>query len=491
MLKLALLVVVAASLGSFAQQTPPAGGPSGQQHSLKGVTLKNQAPVSSEILKPKLPRPVERKLKNGLPLVIFENRRLPTVAIDLVLPASTLSDPSGLPGVASATAELLKSGTATRNSRQISERLSELGASLNVYAETGSRSTHIYASTLSENLDEVLDIVADVLLNPTFPQDELDKWKNRMTTFLQQARSQEQFLGNERQMKILYPKDARSVIAPTLESVKKISRDDLVAYYKKSYRPGNSILGVTGDILAREITAKLEARLARWETGVAEEPKLPFESPIADKKIFLINRPNSVQTYLMFTNRAIDRLHPDYIAVQVMNRVLGAGPSARLFRNIREEKGYSYGVGSGFTALRYMNHFGAGGSVRTEVTGPAIDEFLKEFADIRDRAVPKDELENAKRALVASFALGLESQQNVLRQTLLLREYKLPDDYWDKYPERVMAITAENVQRVARKYIPLDNVQLVAVGDGAKLKDLLKKYGPVETYNTEGQLMTQ
>ena len=490
MLKRTIFVVMAASLGLFAQQQPgpaPAGGNAQQQHSLKGVVLKNQAPVSAEVLKPKLPRPVERKLKNGLPLVIFENRRVPTVMIDLVLPASTLSDPSGRPGVAAATAELLKSGTPTRNSRQISERLSDLGASLNVYAETGARSTHLTASTLSENLDETLDILADVLLNPAFPQDELDKWKNRTMTFLQQARSQEFFLGNEMQMKVLYPKDARSVIAPTMESIKKITREDLNAYYKKYYRPGNSILGVTGDVGVKEIVAKLEARLARWESGTVEEPKLPFEPPIAEKKILLINRPSSVQTYLMFTNRAIDRMHPDYVAVQVMNRVLGAGPSARLFRNIREDKGYSYGVGSGFAALRYMHHFNANGSVRTEVTGPAIDEFLKEFADIRDRAVPKDELENAKRAIVAGFALGLENQQGVLRQTLLLREYKLPDDYWDKYPERVMAITAEDVQRVARKYIPLENAQLIAVGDAAKVKEVLMKYGPVELYNPEGQ----
>jgi predicted Zn-dependent peptidase len=134
-----------------------------------------------------------------------------------------------------------------------------------------------------------------------------------------------------------------------------------------------------------------------------------------------------------------------------------------------------------------MNHFTASASVRTEVTGPALDEFLKEFRDIRERLTPKDELENAKRAIVAGFALGLESQNNVLRQTLLLREYGLPADYWDKYPEKVMSITAEDVQKVAQKYIPVDNLQLVAVGDAKKIAEVLRKYGPVELYNTEGR----
>jgi predicted Zn-dependent peptidase len=160
-----------------------------------------------------------------------------------------------------------------------------------------------------------------------------------------------------------------------------------------------------------------------------------------------------------------------------------------LFRNIREEKGFTYGVSSSFTAQTYKNHFSASSSVRTPVTGPAVEEFLKEFADIRDRLVPKDELENAKRAIVAGFALGLENQGSVLRQTLVLREYGLPADYWDTYPAKVMAITAEDVQRVARKYVPLDNIQLIAVGDAEKIRDVVAKFGAVEEYSADGARM--
>jgi zinc protease len=339
---------------------------------------------------------------------------------------------------------------------------------------------------LSENLDQVLDLAADVLLNPTFPQDELDKLKERTLSRLQMMRSQEYFLGSERLHAVLYPGDARKVNAITPESVKKITREHLMNFWKANYRPGNSLLGVAGDVRPAVLFDKLESKFARWESGTAPEPKLAQEAPIGEKKIYLINRPNSVQTYLVLANRAIDRLSPDYIPVQVMNRVLGGGPTGRLFVNLREEKGYTYGAYSSFAALKYLHHFQASSSVRTEVTEGAMNEFLKEFQDIRERTVPKEEFEDAKRAIVASFALGLEQSASMLRQILLLREYGLPADYWDTYPAKVMAVTQADVQRVAKKYIPLDNVQVIAVGDAAKIRDVLAKFGPVEEYTIEG-----
>jgi len=455
--------------------------------SLKGVVAKNLAPVSTEVLRVKLPRPAERKMKNGLPVLIIENHRVPTVELTLVIPASTLSDPAGLPGVAEATANMLNQGTEKRNSRQIAEELSELGASLSVSTSYGSRTTRLAASALVENLDSLLELVADLLLHASFPQDELEKWKARKLSSLQQNRTSPPFLANERLYEALYPGDARALTAATPESVQKLRRQHLLDFYKGHYRPANSLLGVTGDVKPDVIMAKLEKTLGPWESGAATEPKLPLREPVAEKKIYLVNRPNSVQTYLLLANRAIDRLDPDYVACMVMNRVLGAGPAGRLFRNLREDKGYTYGAGSNFAALKYLNHFTASSSVRTEVTGPAVEEFLREFRDIRDKPVPKEELDNARRAIVAGFALSLENQGNVLNQILLQREYGLPSDYWDTYPEKVMAVTAADVQRVARKYVPVDNVQLVAVGDANKIRELLQKHGPLEEYDSDGK----
>jgi predicted Zn-dependent peptidase len=280
-------------------------------------------------------------------------------------------------------------------------------------------------------------------------------------------------------MKLLYD-DARRYTHPTVESLSKITRESVMEHYKTYYVPSGEWAGVSGDISARDAVGKLDKVLGAWKGGPVAHVTLKFPEPLSEKKVYLIPRPNSVQTLLMVANHAIDRKSPDYIECQVMNRVLGSGPSSRLFRIIREEKGYTYGIGSGFSATRYLNHFTASTSVRTEVTEPALAELLAQFADIRNRAVPADELADAKSAIVAGFVLGLESSSQVLSRWLEQRMDGLPEDYWDTYTAKVMAVGAEDVQRVAKKYVPLDNIRIIAVGDASKIGEVLKKFGPVE-----------
>jgi len=186
-------------------------------------------------------------------------------------------------------------------------------------------------------------------------------------------------------------------------------------------------------------------------------------------------------------NIAIDRRHPDYFAVNVMNTIDGGGGSARLFLNLREEKGYTYGVYSSFTALKYPGPWSAGGDVRTEVTEGAMTEFLKELNRIRDEKVGADELEEQKRSIVASFALSLESPAQLLNYAITRKIYNLPDDYWDTYPAKIMAVTADDVQRVARQYVNPQTQQVVVVGDAKKIKSVLEKFGHVEVYDADGK----
>ena len=455
-----------------------------QATDFKGVELKNRAPVSNDILRVKFPRPGETKLKNGMDLMVLEDHRSPTIQIQISMPASNLNDPQGVP-ISGATTALMRLGTKTRDSKQIAERLAELGTGINF--GVGDRYATAGFSTLTENLDAVLEMLTDMLFNPTFPQDELDKWKNQQLAQLQQVRAQPEFLATERFAQAMYPNDRRSYVLPSPDGVRSITRDMVVEHYKTVFRPEGGRVTVLGDINARQITPKLEKLLADWKGSAPKPPELPLLPAISAGKVILVNRPNSVQTAFYVGNHAIDRLSPDYIAVQVMNRVLGGGPASRLFRNIREEKGYTYGISSGFSATRYMNHFSSQTSVRTEVTGEALTELLKEFADIRDRRVPADELEGAKRALVASFALSTESPQTGLSNATTIKEYGFPADYWDTYPEKISAVTAEDVQRVARKYIPVDNLQIIAVGDAAKIRDVMKKFGPIEEWDAEGR----
>lgn len=480
-MKTTLAISLLLTTGAFGQDT--------EANSFRGMVRLNRAPVSNEVLKVKLPRPVDRTLANGLRLVILESHRAPTVALTISVPSSNLVD-GGLPGLAEATAAMMMLGTTTRNARQISESLADIGATVNFGAggggggrgggaPAGGAST-ITVNSLSEHFDAALAIMSDILLHASFPADEFEKWKTRQRSQLEQARTQPNTLSNESLMYVLYPNDARRFTRLTLESLNKLTRENLIEHYKKYYVPSGELAGISGDIAPAAAAAKLEKAIGGWKGGPVEKIVLPMAAPIPQKKVYLVSRPGSVQTSLILANRAIERTNPDYIACMVMNQVLGSGPAARLFRIIREEKGYTYGVSSSYTATRYLQHFSSAMSVRTEVTEAALADLLKEFKEIRDVTVPKEELEGAKRTLVASFALGLENPAQVLQRWMQQREFGLPEDYWDTYSEKVMAITAADVMRVAKKYVPYDNVQIIAVGDGDKIRELLKKFGPVE-----------
>jgi len=478
MTKTAAICVLLAAVGS-AQEAP----------SYRGMVRLNRAPVSNEVLKVKLPRPEDRTLSNGLKLVILQSNRTPTISVSISIPSSRLRDPAGMPGVAEATAAMMMMGTATRSARQISEALADIGATVSFgggggggrggRGGGGGDEGTISVSAMTENFDEALGILADILLHASFPADELEKWKGRQRAALEQQRTNPAMLSNEMLMKVMYPGDARQFTRLTEESLDKITRDVLVDHYKKYVVPSGELAGVVGDIAPRDAVAKLEKALGAWKGGPVEPVKLAVDPPIGEKKVYLISRAGSVQTSLTLANRAISRTDPDYIPCMVMNQVLGAGTAARLFRIIREEKGYTYGVSSSFAASKTANHFFSSMSVRTEVTEPALADLLKEFREIREAPVPQDELDGAKRTMVARFALDLENPSGVLARWMQQREFKLPEDYWDTFSAKVMAVTAEDVQRVARKYVPYDNVQIIAVGDGAKIRESLKKFGPV------------
>jgi zinc protease len=455
---------------------------------LSKVERKNRAPVSKEVLKVTLPRATEATLSNGLTVLIMENHRLPLISLQYnVSGAGPIFEPSGTPGLASITAQMLREGTKTKNSVQIAEQSALLGAEISASAGFGSSSTIINASGLSDNFEQWLALANDVLLNPNFPADELNRLKQRLKAQLRQQRANPNFLANERFNRAVYGSHPAAVVSSTNESIDAITSEMLAKWHQDRFTPQNSILGITGDVKAAEIVPKLEKALAAWKKTDMKEALPTNPKPASAKKVYLVDRPGSVQTTVVIGNIAIDRRDPDYIGLNVMNHIVGGGPAARLFLNLREEKGYTYGVYSSFTALKYPGPWRAGGDVRTEVTGGAMTEFMKEFQRIRDEKVPAAELDEAKRAIVASFALSLESPSELLGYAIVRKIYGFPPDYWDTYPAQVMAITADDIQRVARKYVNPENLQIVAVGDIGKIRPIMEKYGPVETYDAEGK----
>ena len=258
-------------------------------------------------------------------------------------------------------------------------------------------------------------------------------------------------------------------------------------FHAAHYRPNNAIFAIVGDVKPAEIVAKLERAFGGWQRGDVSQITLPNVADTTAARIHLIDRASSVQTNLLLGNLTIARTDPDYYALEVMNQVVGGGASARLFLNLREDKGYTYGAYSTVSALQYRGVFRANTEVRTEVTKGSMDELMYEIKRIRDEKVPLDEFDRAKHTIVGRFALQLESPPALLSNIITQRLYNLPADYWDSYPQKIAAITQDDVQRVARKYLDFSRLQVVAVGDASKITDVLKQYGTVEIYDTEGK----
>jgi zinc protease len=455
--------------------------------SVSAVVRKNRAPVNKEILRVKLPEPQEFKLANGLTVLVLERHELPTVTMALWIETGALADPKDLPGLASFTADMLREGTTHRSSAQLAADVDDIGATLNTSADFGSSTSTVSASGLVDNLDKILDLMSDVVLNPIFPEEELEKYKTRQLADLEQQRSSPDFLSQEKFFQVLYRGFPAAVISPTPDSVKGVTVAELKRFHEQYYAPNNAILGVAGDVTLDQLKPLLEKYFGEWKNRPVTQPNLSVLPPPAPKKIYLVDRPESVQTNIVAGDYAVRRADPDYIPLYVMNRILGGGPTGRLFLNLREEKGYTYGAYSYFTGDIYRGPWIASTEVRNAVTDGSLHELMAEFKRIRTQRVPENELDDARRSIVASFALSLEQPTTLLRYAMTVKYYNLPEDYYNRYPEEVAKVTPEVVQRMAQKYVDLDHLQVVCVGDGSQIKSALEKYGPVEVYDTEGK----
>jgi zinc protease len=484
----AVLVASLQAVGAGAQGGPPPAA-AAPQPSTTQMVLKGKAPVSSDVLKVKLPRPQEADLASGLHLIVLEDRHLPQITFRILIPgAGGYYDPAGKAGLASFTGQLMREGTKTRTSPQISEALETMSASLTVSSSLAGTAASVSGGALTENFDKLMDLVADVLLNPAFAPAEWDRVKTRTKAGLAQSRANPDFLAAEAFNRAVFGAHPAGRIAPTAATVDAITPEALVAFHHERYVPDHAAMAFAGDISLAEARTLVESKLAGWKKTGTAKPSVTDPEPIGAPQVVLVARPGSVQTTLNVGTQSMVRTDPDYIALTVVNRVLG-GTMGRLFRHLREEKGYTYSVGSSFSATQYRGSWTASTSVRTEVTEPALSDLLAEIAQLRDTPVPEGELADVKRAIVGSFALALENPQQLLGYYADNWQYGLPADYWDTYPARVMGITAAQGQAAAQKYWAPGRLQIVAVGDSTRIADILKKQGSVAVFDSEGNAM--
>ncbi|HEX8653495.1 MAG TPA: pitrilysin family protein [Pyrinomonadaceae bacterium] len=441
------------------------------------------APLASKALN--IPTPFETRLANGLQLVIVESKRLPLVSYRLAFRAGSASDPQELPGLTRIMTGMLTEGTETRTSRQIAEEVARLGATLS--AGSNADYTTVAASALSTYSDQILDLMADVALQPSFPENELQLDKQNSIQRLVRQRAQPDFLANERLSRILFGQHPYATISATPESINATTRERLQSFHRSMFIPNNAVLIVTGDIERDAVSKRVGELFGKWNRGQAVEETFPTPPVRSTRALYVVDRPGSAQSNIVIANTAITRTSADYFPMLVMHTIVGAIPSSRLFMNLRESKGYTYSPSSELDTRRTAGSFRASAEVRGPVTGASLKEFFYELERIRNEAVSEKELRDAKAFLTGVFPIRLETQEGLIDQLVQIKMFDLSADYLQTYRERIQAVSAADVQRVARRYVMPDKTAVVIVGDAAAIMDQIEPYSQtIEIYDTAG-----
>ena len=439
----------------------------------------------------RLPPVQRRKLSNGLEVLIVEHHELPVVDFSLVVKSGAASDPSERPGLATLTADLLDEGTKTRSALDISNQLADIGAQLSV--NSGWDSSNASLTTLTRHLDRALEIYADVLLNPAFPEADLKRLRDSRLTALQQQRDNAQSIADRVYASVLYGEKhpyGRSLVGDA-RSVGAMSEADVRQFYATHFVPNNAALVVVGDVTPNQIVAKLEKAFGAWKRGAAPQLNLAGDVPARERAaVYLVDRPGAAQSVIQIGHVGVARSTPDYFPLLVMNTILGGQFTSRLNLNLREDKGYTYGARSGFSYRRGAGPFSASAGVQTAVTKESVAEFIKELRGIRgDVPVTERELELAKQAIVRGFPRSFETPGQIGNRLTDLVLYGLPDDYFNSYAARVSAVTLADVQRVAQKYLDPSRAAVLVVGDRKEVERGLRslELGDVILLDAEGR----
>lgn len=449
------------------------------------MAIQQTAPEPLSPVPFQIPSAFETKLSNGLRVVIFDDARLPLISFRLAFFSGDSQDPKEHTGLTSAMASMMMEGTEKYSSRELAEKIERLGASLHV--SSSDDFTIVSASGLTIYASDVLDLMTEVVFKPTFPEEELDLYRRNTLENLKFQRSQPGFLANEQTARILYGEHPYGTISSSPADIEKLSREDLIKLHGKRLIPNNAVFIAVGDINKDELVNELEQHFGDWQTGEINTVEHAKPSVRNARSITIVDRPGSAQSNIVISNLGVDRNHPDFFPLSVMNQVLGAGASSRVFMNLREEKGYTYGAYTRLDMKKLGGEFEAMAEVRTPVTGDSLKEFFYELERIRNERVPEQELADAKSYLTGVFPIRAETQEGLTGLIVNQQLYDLPSDYLQTYRENVDAVTSADVQRVANEHIRPGEVAIVIVGDAGEMLPQVREYAEnIEVFDTEG-----
>ncbi len=448
-----------------------------------------KAPKAGPTPELKLPQGEAFTLPNGLTVIHHYNPALPLVSAELVIKGGADSNPLDLPGLAGFTAQVLTEGTAKRSAPQIADEIAQLGAFLE--ADSGTNASAVSLLALRSTFDQAFDVMADVVLHPAFPSAEVERQRASRLGELMQQRDEAEAVASIAAAAALY--GARHPYGygqlGTEPAIRAVTRDDLAAFWRRHYVPGNAALVVAGDISRAELKALAESRFGAWRGGEAP-PFSPGTPAPTRARVVVVDKPGAPQTALRLVALGAERKTAQFPALEVMNAAFGGLFTSRINQNLREEKGYSYGVFSGFRYHRAAGPFSIAGSVRADVTGESVAELLREAGEMIDQPLRPAELLDARNAELLSLPNGFATNADIGASLAESFVFDLPLDYYRQLPAKLAAVTAEQVREAARRYLDPQRLIVVAVGDRKRIVPQLEKLklGPIEFRDSEGQL---
>ncbi|MGK9476806.1 insulinase family protein [Melioribacter sp. OK-6-Me] len=423
------------------------------------------------------------ELSNGLKVFVVENHKLPRVTFYLQVDSDPVLQ-KDQKGYVEAVGELLRTGTKNRTKDKLDEEIDYLGASFSTSAD------NITASALSKYKDKIFEIMADVILNSEFKQEELDKIKKQMISALAASKDEPDAIAERLRSVLMFGKEHPYGELETEETLKAISLEECKNYYQTFFKPNISYLAIVGDITLKEAKKLVEKNLGGWQKG--DVPNYKYNTPKSPliTKVAMVDRANSVQSVISVCYPIELQVGAeDAIKASVTNLILGGSATGRLFMNLREDKAYTYGAYSILRSDPIVGTFFAFAQVRNSVTDSAVAEILKEMKRIRNEKVSEDELKKAKNYLSGNFIRDLENPATIARFAINTVRYNLPKDYYKNYLKNLAAVTVDDVLNTAKKYIKPNNAYILVVGSADEVAEKLKKFtvtNKIEYYDING-----
>jgi len=453
------------------------------------VVDRSKPPVLAPPPALQLPAIQTATLPNGLTLAVVEMHKVPVVDVQVLVDAGAARDPADLPGLASFTALMLQQGAGTRGALDVADEAAFLGAQLGTTATADGAAASLHVPR--RRLEAALDLLADVVLRPTFPDSEIARQRELRGAQLVQQRDEPVAVANVAFPAIVYGPGHPygHPLNGTDAATAALTRDRVAGFYCAYYRPNAARILVVGDITLAQARALLAARFGVWQQGDVPGLAAGGTPAPAARAVYLIDKPGAAQSVIRIGHVGPARSTPDWYALEVLNTILGGAFTSRLNQNLRETHGYTYGAFSQFAARRLAGAFVALASVVTAKTDSSLVEFLKELRRIRDEPVPDQELAKAKAYVTLGLPGDFETTGSAAGRFREVLSYGLPLDYYDRYIERIRAVTAADVQRVARQYIDPDHFDIVVVGDKAQIEAGIKALneGPIVYRDLWGQ----